>query len=271
MDPWLERDWGDVRHSIVQYSRDQIAGRLPSGLFAAVEETVVILGRGGDHDRFRPDAGVFEPGRANRASSPGAAGGLAVAEPVRIRLVEQRAVEGHVVIRRIGGNEALVTAIEVLSPTNKIDRRGRQAYIGKRQAYYEARANVVEIDLLRAGEPLIDVPWDEVAPQLIAPYAACVRRAPLPEADPNEVEYYPFPLRERLPAIGIPLRMGDEDVALDLQALIDEAYARGRYGMRVDNEKGPEPPLGAEDAAWAMERVKGRGGEATGQPKSLGR
>ena len=37
MDPWLEEDWGDIHHSLIQYCRDQIAGQLPGDLFAAVE------------------------------------------------------------------------------------------------------------------------------------------------------------------------------------------------------------------------------------------
>ena len=45
-----------------------------------------------------------------------------------------------------------MTAIEVISPTNKADPRGRRRYRRKRRAYYDARANVVEIDCCgRAG------------------------------------------------------------------------------------------------------------------------
>ena len=70
------------------------------------------------------------------------------------------------------------------------------------------------------------------------------------------MEYYPLPLRERLPRLAIPLRATDPDVILDLQQPIDRAYAMGRYGMRLDYAAlPPGPPLPPEDAAWAAERV----------------
>ena len=261
MDPWLEQEWGDVHHRLIQYGCDLIADRLPRGLFAAVEETVYITGEWSEGGRARPDVGVFGSRRDPARPGPASAGNAgAIAEPLRIRLVEQTVVEGHIVIRKLGGGQPLVTAIEVVSPTNKKDRRARRDYVSKREAYYDAGANVVEIDLLRAGEPLIDVPWGDVPSELITPYGACVRRAAVAEVE-LEAEYYRLPLRERLAVIGVPLRMGDEDVALDLQALIDEAYARGRYSMRVDYEKGPEPPLGVEDAGWVAERVRARRAE----------
>jgi len=36
------------------------------------------------------------------------------------------------------------------------------------------------------------------------------------------------PLRQRLPAIRVPLRETDADVPLDLQALIEQVYRHGR-------------------------------------------
>jgi hypothetical protein len=37
-----------------------------------------------------------------------------------------------------------------------------------------------------------------------------------------------LPLRQRLPAIRVPLRRTDPDAALDLQVLIEQCYERGR-------------------------------------------
>ena len=59
----------------------------------------------------------------------------------------------------------------------------------------------------------------------------------------------PLPLRHRLPAIRLPLRPTDPDVLFDLQPLLDRAYANGRYP--IDYGRPPDPPLDAEDAAWA--------------------
>ena len=38
MDPYLERHWRDVHHSLATYARDLLQLRLPSGLLARVEE-----------------------------------------------------------------------------------------------------------------------------------------------------------------------------------------------------------------------------------------
>ena len=67
------------------------------------------------------------------------------------------------------------------------------------------------------------------------------------------------PLRERLNAIRIPLRETDADVALDLQALVDQAYRRGRYDQELDYRQPPHPPLNADDAVWADELLRSRG------------
>lgn len=256
MDPWLEY-WGDLHHSWVQYARDQLVDQLPTGLYAAVEETVYLVEGVTDLGRARPDVAVFERD-AYPVSGPATSGATVVADPVRIRLDEPRAAFGHIEIRALGGGEPLVTAIELVSPTNKVDRRGRRAYLAKRRRYHDAGAHVVEVDLVRAGEPLVDVPWRRVDPAHIATYAAAVRRAPVPDAE-LELEYYPLPLRSRLPCIRIPLRATDPDAILDLQTPIDLAYERGRYGPRLDYARPPEPPLAPDDAAWAAQLLASRG------------
>ena len=255
MDPWLESQWGDLHHSIIQYSRDLIADQLPQGLFAAVEETVFIKDRQYDVGRVRPDVGVFRSNPDPSRRSDHLAGTM-TANPVRIAILDQPVVEGHIEIRKIGGGEPLITAIEVISPTNKSDARGRKMYLDKRESYFKSGANVVELDLLRAGEPVIGVPWERVRPDQLAPYRAAIRRGPAPEVE-LEVEYYPLPLRQRLPVIAIPLRPTDQDVLLDLQTPIDLAYEKGRYGMRIDYSTPPNPPLSMPDAEWAASLIQG--------------
>ena len=76
---------------------------------------------------------------------------------------------------------------------------------------------------------------------------------------PFQIEYFRIPLRERLPAIPIPLRRDDRDVALDLQALIDLCYESGRYGDDIDYREDPEPVLPADDAGWANALLREQG------------
>ncbi len=71
-------------------------------------------------------------------------------------------------------------------------------------------------------------------------------------------EVYPIHLRNRLPIIRIPLREGDDDVALDLQALIDQAYRNAGYDA-TDYSDDFVPPLKGEDAAWADALLREKG------------
>jgi hypothetical protein len=69
---------------------------------------------------------------------------------------------------------------------------------------------------------------------------------------------YRLSLRERLPAIWIPLRASDADVSLDLQSLVEKSYADGDY-EDIDYRCDPDPPLSSDDAAWADELLKTAG------------
>ncbi len=253
MDPWLESHWSSVHHRLINHFADQIQTQLPQGLFAEIEITVYITEDDDDLGNVIRDVSVLESDPLASRISSRAGTNAAVATPFRIKLPSDPIEQGHVSIRSLKDHQPLITVIEVLSPTNKMDHRGREKYLLKREEYYRARANVVEIDLLRGGAELVDVPFDEVPRALITPYKAVVRPAYL--RDRVEAEYYPMPIRDRLPRISIPLRRKDADVVLDFQSAIDDAYERGRYGMRIDYGKPPAPPLSTEDANWAAELV----------------
>ena len=169
MDPWPESDWGDMHHRCISSFADQIQEQLPPDLFAGIELTVYIADEEGEH-QVVPDVGVLDSGSGWANSSKRQSdSNLAVATPYRIQLNREPIEEGHVVIRSLKNHKAIVTVIEVLSPTNKVDRRGRAAHIKKREEYYRAH-NLVEVDLLRVGAEQIDVPFEEVPDRLITPY-----------------------------------------------------------------------------------------------------
>ena len=46
-----------------------------------------------------------------------------------------------------------ITVIEVLSPDNKRAGSARTSYLHQREQFWSRGTNVIEIDLLRAGEP----------------------------------------------------------------------------------------------------------------------
>jgi hypothetical protein len=119
-------------------------------------------------------------------------------------------------------------------------------YRAKRQELKLGGVGLVEIDLLRDGERFFPEYADRYGKCLRSTYAACIRRG----WKTMSYEVYSFNLRNRLPAIKIPLRKHDADVRLDLQALVDQVYEDGRYDD-IDYARRLEPPLSAEDAAWA--------------------
>ena len=82
----------------------------------------------------------------------------------------------------------------------------------------------------------------------------CVYRA----TEPDQREIYPLRLREKLPAIRVPLRASDKDAVLELQPLIDQAFERGRYWL-TDHQRDLRPPLAKSDAEWAGELLKKSG------------
>ena len=56
----------------------------------------------------------------------------------------------------------------------------------------------------------------------------------------------------------IPLRPTDRDVPLDLQAIFEQCYRNGGYDD-IDYRSEPDPPLSAEDAAWADALLRNQG------------
>src|SRR5947208_13477770 len=82
--------------------------------------------------------------------------------------------------------------------------------------------SLVEIDLLRAGPHVLQVPLGQYPASYRTPYKVCVHRSWKATA-----EIYRVPLQERLPAIRVPLRQADVDVPLDLQALVAQVYRHG--------------------------------------------
>lgn len=144
--------------------------------------------------------------------------------------------------------------IEVLSPANKVPGPGRDLYVKKQEELRAGNVGLVEIDLLRSGHRVMCAPFELIPEGHRTPYAACVRRG----WNPLQFEYYRLPLRERLPAFGIPLRRSDQDAPLDLQAVIDQCYESALYDD-IDYREDADPPLTGDDAQWADKLLREQG------------
>jgi len=147
-----------------------------------------------------------------------------------------------------------LTVIEFVSPTNK-RQPGLDAFREKREELLRGDVHVVEVDLVRAGN------WRALMrPELAPPEAASLYRATVRTAGRRPRGYlFPITLRQPLPDVPIPLRRTDRPVPLPLQALFDAVYEDGRYDQTVDYSRPLDPPLEAEDAAWAEQLLRAAG------------
>ncbi len=138
----------------------------------------------------------------------------------------------------------LITVIELLSPSNKKPGPDREQYLAKRRQLFASPVHFVEVDLLRGGPqmPLEEFPGCD--------YYALVSRA----EDRPRVGVWPIGVRDPLPEIPVPLRSPDEDARIDLRKVVDRVYDAAGYEDYVYGSL-PQPPLRAEEAAWAEQFV----------------
>lgn len=249
MDPYLEQFWGDVHQSMITYARDQLQDHLPGDLRARVEERVFVESPTGPERNLYPDIRVVERGRDRGVAvikRPRTQ--TAVAEPLIIETLSDPITESYIEIIDVGSGKKVVTAIEILSPVNKVPGPGKDLYLKKQQEFLDAKVNLVEIDLLRAGQWVLSVPREQLPAAAQTTYHIIVRRG----GRTYGAEVYLVPLRQRLPVFRIPLRPKDKDVLLDVQALVDQCYRNGGYDDDINYQSPPMPPLPPDDALWAQ-------------------
>jgi Protein of unknown function (DUF4058) len=250
-----ERFWRDVHASLITYARDQLQERLPADLIARIEERVYVEMPEGPGRSIYPDVRVVERASAPPVT-PAALSGIAVAEPEIVHVPKDEPVtETCLEILEAGSGHRVVTAIEFLSPSNKISGPGQDLYLQKEKDLRGGGVNLVEIDLVRSGKRILGGSASAVPNPEQTAYIACVRRG----WQPARLKVYRLSLRQRLPVLSIPLRQTDQDVPLDLQPLVDQAYRAGRYELELDYRQAPEQPLQPEDAAWADELLRSQG------------
>lgn len=247
MDPYLEHPalWPGFHHRLVVALADAIGPVLAPRYYVSVEERTYVAGddEGGfpaGHPGRRPDLTVSrERPAVSYAQSPAPPG---VALPVLVPVPEMQ-TELYLEIRDASDGQ-LVTAVELLSPANKRPGPGRRSYLQKRALILHSSANLVEIDLLRSGEPMPVEP-----PHLPGRYSILVSRA---ERRP-EAALYAFSVRQPIPAFPLPLLPGDPEPPVRLRPCLDHVYDHGLYARRIDYGTEPVPPLAPEDAAWARQ------------------
>jgi hypothetical protein len=144
--------------------------------------------------------------------------------------------------------QLVVTAIEILSPTNK-KSEGRQKYEQKRQQILNSKTHLVEIDLLREGEPLPAIGIT------VSRYRILISRSNTrPTAD-----LYPFNLTEPIPLFPIPLQPDDPEPTVNLNELLQQIYQRSGYDYFIDYQTDPLLPLSEAERSWIDQELRGQG------------
>jgi hypothetical protein len=279
MDPYFEACglWEGFHGHLIESIYRAIAPVLPRGytVDTAVRSYVVLMESEGKKERLaKPDVTITEPAPAKRPRKK--RGGVVVAEPgptaesVPMQaFVAEEFEERFIEVYAEGEERILVTCVEILSPSNKRRRtKGWREYKRKRQAMLLGHANFIELDLLRGGHkmPML-TPWPD------SPYTLLVSRADHAPYCRVWLGHYRHPL----PAIPVPLLSPDPDLTLDLQPLINDIYALGRYDEQIDYARPLTPPLSAAETAWVRDVLKdrrprsaGRGG-GSGRPRRRGK
>ena len=191
-----------------------------------------------------PDVSIKKT-RSRGASSMMA---TAVAPSVKLRTsLVTKVPQFRIEIRDVSSRR-LITAIELLSPTNK--GSGRRLYLRKRRHFLHSTAHLLEIDLHHQGGriPLQD-------PYPAGAYYVLLNRA----RKRSLTEVWPIALAEALPVVSVPLLKGDADVPLDLQRAFTDIYDAGSFDLAVDYRQAPDVELSAAETAWLDKYLRSKG------------
>lgn len=246
MDPYLEdpNEWGGVHHALIVAIAAQLNTRLPDGFRAKIEQYIRVEESDGstEPDRRLRNPDVFIPASPSSYRNGTATAVLPDPTLEMVLLPGELARHRRVLIETLDGRNIL-TALEVLSPSNKKAGPDRMAYLSKRNEYLAAGTNLVEIDLLRSG---LRLPVGDPTPPLADYYllVSAAERRPM-------TSVWAFSVRQPIPNIAVPLQAQVGSVVLELRACLDRVYEEGRYNAACDYSAPPAVALDTADAAWA--------------------
>jgi len=242
MDPYLEHPslWPDVHNRLIAALADDLSERVSPRYYVRLERRTYLLKADDLVFIGHPDIAI-----ASTTDTAGFTPHL-VATSVTVPDVDvpmqDEVSENFLEIHEVKTGQ-LVTVLELHSPANKLHRQGREEYERKRGNIFRSWTSFVEIDLLRAGEPMpvVSVPVQSdyrilVSRGLQRPHASLIA----------------FSLRQPIPAFMLPLLPGDDEPEVALNRILHALYQRARFDLRLDYIQPPIPPLPQADAAWAQ-------------------
>ena len=235
MNPYLEGDlWSSIHSEMNTWMVDQISEQLPAPYVALSERDVVletILDEPNDVS-YKPDirvdkqaVDIIQSRRAARTSN-------SVTPTATLPVMKEQEHEIPFIKILRPKDRGLITVIELISPANKRSD-GRTQFLKKRNDLRRQGVHFLEIDLIRRGSRTLsqpDLPKSD--------YLAALHRA-----EEGSVDVWAFSVKEPIPVLPVPLAVGDADVELYLQPILDRMYKRRRLWMLVDYQKAPPPPV----------------------------
>lgn len=252
MDPYLEhpQSWPNFHHRLITAIAIDLAPQLRPKYRVVVEEAIYQT-QGQDSLLVGiPDVAVQRAARSEAARLSQGNSRVSIAQPLDVELPMPEVIrQGYLEIREVTTSE-VITAIEVLSPTNKRPGEGRRTYEATRQTLLASATNLVEIDLLRQWEPLLTLPC-----QVRSDYRILVS----PSAVRPRASLYAFNLSEPIPAFPLPLQTEDDEPIVNLQNLLGEIYDQSGYDLVIDYRNAPVPPLSQEANVWLDDWLRQQG------------
>ncbi len=249
MDPYLEQPglWEEVHGDLIGGIRRFLTPMLRPRYRVAVEQrTYLTVLPPTERAVGKPDVLVVSP----KDDSPG--GIATVATPVAFEPtigqlpMPEEVVERFLEIRNVATQE-VITVIEILSPANKRPGEGRRQYESKRLKVLGSLTNLVEIDLLRGGEPMAMTVDKENDYRIVIS-----RSEQRPQAD-----IYLFSVRRPIPDFPIPLQPGEPEPTLKLNQILHELYDRSGYDLAIDYyQDPPAPKISTADLAWIKQVIQ---------------
>ena len=249
MDPYLERRglWEEVHTGLITEIQQFLAPRVRPRYRVAVERRVYLAVLAPDTWVGKPDVLVVSPVRETVQATPTGSPAAVTPQIAELPMVEE-VIERYLEIREVETGD-VVTVIEILSHSNKASHQGREQYERKRLAVLSSLTNLVEIDLLRAGNPM---PMRVSGNGNPCDYRIVVSRSwHRPQADA-----YLFGVRDLIPDASVPLRPDETEPVLALNQIVHDLYDQASYDLAVNYSQPPDPPLSAEDAQWAAQLVQ---------------
>ena len=256
MDPYLEHPdfWQETHHWLISLIAESLVPQIRPKYEIAIEKRIYQIDNTNDNNDDSLLVGISDVAIKRQPNTPDvptrsvAIATLTVPTTVKVPAPE-KIKQTYLEVREMATRQ-VVTAIEILSPLNKRSGDGRITYLKKRQSILGSLTHLVEIDLLRKGEPM---------PVLNNPIQSDYRvlvsrsnRRPL-------AELYAFNLGDSLPIFLLPLREEDIEPIVNLPELFAGVYDRAGYDYRIDYNRDPIPSLSEQNLVWANQLLQATG------------